>query len=159
MKRASRNRKTGFSARLRKPKNRTKSTGDMLQHLLPKFYGNDNEDFSLKPAQRRLLYMPAFVTKTGTSLPSRTRQFLALQITFRLKRTSPLLLSLSPSLSSFFCFFSLFTREISAFWIPASHHGRDDARGRIEATILSIDLLMEARSMTCYFMVRIVICF
>lgn len=42
-----------------------------------------------------VLYMQGLVMKTGTSLPSRTRQFLALQITFCLKLVPPLSSSFS----------------------------------------------------------------
>lgn len=93
---ASRNkgRVDGSNLDFQKPKNRTKSTRFAAAPAVKVYPAMVTKIFTEKPAHRCLLYMPAFVTKTGTSLPSRTRQFLALQITFRLKRTSPLLPSL-----------------------------------------------------------------
>lgn len=97
-----------------------------------------------------VLYMPALVTKTGTSLPSRTRQFLALQITFRLKRASPLF--------SFFFFASLPKSLVRSRFQPRVTDV--DARQR-SSNDLSIDPLIGARSVTstCYFMTQAVICF
>lgn len=77
--------------------------------------------------------MPGLVTKTGTSLRGRTRQFLALQITFRLNVYSP------PPLASiwtffFFFFLLLFFSPLRFFlsflWLRRAHAGAPDSRPR-----------------------------
>ena len=94
-----------------------------------------------------MLYMSALVTKTGTSLPSRTLQFLALQITFRLKRAcllaiSPFSFSLSLSLSLSLLLSSLPERSgpVCSRFQPGVDACDD----------LSIDPSIEVRSVTGY---------
>lgn len=93
-----------------------------------------------------MLYMSALVTKTGTSLPSRTLQFLALQITFRLKRAS------SPSLllSLFFLPLSLFLSSFPLFPPKCAPMCSRFQPGVDACDDLSIDPSIEVRSVTGY---------
>ena len=92
-----------------------------------------------------MLYMSALVTKTGTSLPSRTLQFLALQITFRLKRAC--LLAISPFSFSLSLSLSLLLSSLPEQSGPVCSRFQP---GVDACDDLSIDPSIEVRSVTGY---------